>query len=820
MLKNYLKTAWRNLLRNRTLSLINLTGLSISVAFCALLFFHIRYEQSFDRFHEKKDRLFRVEATNFWGDPNGKAQQSIFAGLTRSEDEDNDLEFPLVVGRDMQYALPEVRSVTRFEDISRHNGQPLVRANGQVYKEEHALYAEANFFQNFSFPLLKGNKATVLTQPGNVVLAEATAKKYFGNADPVGKTIELVTDSNRLFRVAGVVADASANSSLKFSFVLPLEADGNYQRDIAEKFNRNHHFLIVELQSGVDAAVFEGKLNGWMRSYYLPSVATDYGLKPEVAKRFGFFLRPFADGHFNVSQGWGHYTDMKSIYQLVCIVGIILLLASLNYVLITVSNAASRSQEIGVRKVMGAGRGNVILQFWMETQLLVAAAVIIGMALALLGVPLLRVTIGSGVEYGSIRWVEVLEAGLVLAIILGLLAGYYPAMLISKLKPVTILKSFSAFRIRPRFSRVLVVVQFTCCVVLMMAALVIDRQMEYVQHKDLGFDKDQVLMVQNPTYDYDFTQRVRSQLYAFARTQPSILAYSALTGGLTGEANMNGFSLNGQRMVMRQISVDYDYFSLLGLKLVEGRLFSPQYAMDTARKVRAYVVNETMWKLLGKQAQLNVFNDSIYGTIVGVVPDYHLDRLNVKIQPEVHELAKRYMGTFLFKIKAGQTQTAIAALESQWKKATNNYPFTYTFLDQSIAQLYEADMRWRKAVQASCGFAILIACMGLFGLAAITAANRTREVGIRKVLGASVGELAGLLSRGFLGMVGLSFLIAVPLSWWLMNRWLEDFAYRIQISWWMFGVVGLVALGVALATVGFQVLKAARANPVDALRSE
>jgi putative ABC transport system permease protein len=820
MLRNYLKTAWRNLLRNRTLSLINLTGLSISVAFCALLFFHIRYEQSFDRFHEKKDRLFRLEMTNFWADPGEKPKGSLFAGLTRSADENNDLEFPLVVGRDMPNVLPDVQSVTRFEDIARHNGQPLVRANGQVYKEEHALYAEPNFFSNFSFSLLQGNKATVLAQPGNVVLSATTAKKYFGTADPIGKTIELVTDSNRLFKVVGVAADAPANSSLQFSFVLPLEADRNYQRDLAERFNRNHHFLIVELKPGVDAAAFERKLNGWMRGYYLPSLATGYGLKPEVAKRFGFYVRPFADGHFNVSEGWGHYTDVKSIYQLACIVGVILLLASLNYVLITVSNAASRSQEIGVRKVMGAGRGNVILQFWMETQLLVAAAVFIGMALALLGVPLLKATIGSGVGYGSIHLAEALEAGLVLAVLLGLLAGYYPAMLISKLKPVSILKSFSAFRIRPRFSRVLVVVQFTCCVVLMMAAFVIDRQMEYIQHKDLGFDKDQVLMVENPTYDYDFTRRVRDELYSFARTQPSILAYSAFTGGLTGEANTNGFSLNGQRMVMRQISVDYDYFSLLGLKLMEGRLFSPQYAMDTARKVRAYVVNETMWKLLGKQARLNVFNDSIYGTIVGVVSDYHLDRLNVTIQPEVHELANRYMGSFLFKVKAGQTRTAIAALESEWKKTTHNYPFTYTFLDQQIAKLYEANMRWRKSVQASCGFAILIACMGLFGLAAITAANRTREVGIRKVLGASVGELAGLLGRGFLGMVGLSFLIAAPLSWWLMNRWLEDFAYRIRIGWWMFGVVGLVALGVAMATVGFQVLRAARANPVKALRME
>jgi putative ABC transport system permease protein len=679
---------------------------------------------------------------------------------------------------------------------------------------------EENFVRNLSFPLIRGNAGNVLASAKGVVLSATTARKFFGDKDPMGRTIEIVSDIDRLMTVVGIAADAPANSSIQFGMVMPLSADPEFARDIREQFNHMDYALLVELSTPANRPAFLQKMNKWMKGYFLDHVAKDWQMKPAAVRDFGWFLRPFADGHYNVSHPWGHYTDVKSLYQLGCIVLVILLLASMNYVLIAVSNAASRSQEIGVRKVMGAGRGSVILQFWVETQVIVGFAVLAGLGLALLGVPLLNKVIGSGVTYGSISWGEVFVAGLVLSIGLGVLAGYYPAMLISKLKPVSILQRFSAFRVRPGFSRVLVVVQFSCCVVLMMAAFVIDRQMEYVNHKDLGFEKDQVLMIGNPTYDRDFTKRVKDGLYAFARTQPSIVHYSAMNGGLTGEYNTNGFKLNGQQQWMRELTVDFDYFELLGLQPVQGRFFNRSFTLDTSRAVRPMVVNEAMVKLLGKDFRLGVFDEALGGTIIGVVKDYHIESLSQAIQPTVHVLANRYAGTFLFKVRAGKMPATIAALEAVWKKVSNNYPFEYTFLDETITQMYAADMQWRKSVQVSCGFAILIACMGLFGLAAITAANRTREVGIRKILGASVSGLAAMMSRGFLGMVGLSFLIAVPLSWWLMNRWLGDFAYRIELSWWMFGMVGLIAVAVAMITIGFQVLKVARANPVRALRQE
>jgi putative ABC transport system permease protein len=806
MLKNYLLVAWRNLVRNPRLSLINLAGLSISVAFSALLFFHIRYEQSFDRFHRNGDRLYRLEMSDIWADG--------------PESDTHGLEFPLVVGTDLKNRFPEVSSVIRFKDMPRHMGDQLVRAGSQVYKEKGVYYADTTFFRHLSFPLLKGDPGTVLGTPGNVVLSASTAKKYFGDQDPIGKTIQLVSDSDRLFRVMGVVKDAPDNSSLQFTMVFPLTADPRYAIDLAERFNHMDYLTVVELKRDVDKAAFEQKLNAWMRTYFLPEVVQGAQLKPEVQKAFRLYLRPLADGHFDASAPWGHFTDMRSIYQLTCIVVVILLLAALNYVLITVSNAAARSQEIGVRKVMGAGRGSVILQFWVETQLIVLMATAVGMGLAVAGVPFLKSVIGSEVGYADITWLEVLVAALVLAVALGLLAGYYPALLISRLKPVSVLKNFSAFRIRPRLSRVLVVVQFGCCVVLMMAAFVIDRQMEFINHKDLGFDKDQVLMIHNPVFDAVFTKRVKERLHSFAQTQSSVLLYSAMNGGLTGQYNTNGFKLDGQQQWMKELTVDYNYFDMLGLKVVKGRVFSKDYPTDTVRKAAVTVVNESMWKLLGKHARLGVYDETIYGTIIGVVKDYHFENLSQPIQPMVHHLTGKFAGEFLFKVRAGEMRPTIAALQSAWKEITNNYPFEYSFLDQSIAQMYAADMRWRKAVEISSAFAILIACLGLFGLSAISVANRMKEIGIRKVLGATMGDLAVTLSTGFLVMILVAFAIAAPVAGWLMNRWLQGYAARIEVGWWMYALVGMVALTVALATISVQVWKAARANPVDSLRSE
>ena len=817
MLKNYIKIAWRNLLKHRSFSIINIVGLSFSVAFCLLLFFYIRHEQSYDSFHAKKNRLFRLEMTDVWASPDSKKDKHLFSFLTTNDDVENSISFPLIVGTDLQSKFPEIKNINRFYDIANHWGKQLVKAGNQVFKEQHVIFTDDNFFKVFSFHLKTGNSEIALTSPGNVVISETIARKYFGNENAIGKTIEIITQNNQLFTIAGIAEDAPSNSSIQFDILLPNQSDLAYKKNIEERFNHASHVFIVELGNNVSPQQFESKLQPWVKTYFADYIKEFKNVK---AENFHWYLRPFTACHYNKSGDWGHYTNANNIYQLACLVIVILLIASLNYVLLVISNAAARSQEVGVRKVMGANRRAIVLQFWVETQIMVLIAVLLGLLLTRLLLPLFNTIIGVDLNFNNFSWTDIFPTLVVLSIVLGVLAGYYPARIISKMKPVSILKSFATFKMNPRFSKVTVVLQYTSCVVLMIVAFIMNRQMQYISNKDLGFEKDQILIVSNPTYDDGFTKKTRTALFNFAASQRYIKMFSGMNAGLAGGGNTNGFELNGELKERKQLTVDYDYFEMLGLKLVQGRSFSRAIASDTSSLIKPVVVNETLYKMLGNTAAVGRFCEPIDGTIIGIVKDYHFETLSKKIEPQEHRLATKYEMNFLFKVKAGQMQTAIAKLEKEWKSITNNYPFEYTFLDQTISKMYEPEIRWQNTIQASCFFAILIACMGLFGLSAINAVNRTKEIGIRKILGASIKDIVRTLSSGFLVLVGISIIIASPIAWWIMNNWLQDFAYRTQISWWMIISVGLVALIIALITVSVQAIKAALANPVDSLRAE
>lgn len=818
MLRNYIKVAVRNLVKHRLFSVINIAGLSVSVMFCLLLFMHIRKEQSFDGFHAKKEVLYRLEMTDIWPNPDAKPKTHLFSFLTKEDDVKNGLVFPLVVANDLKMAFPEVEAIVPAKD----EGPKFVKWNRETFKEKNVLYAGEHFFQSFSFRLIKGNPKTALSDRKNIVLSEHIARKYFGEENPMGKTIEFAGYDSALFQVSGVVADAPLNSSYQYDMILPVTASSGYDDNIREGFNHMTHPLIVELKPGTDARQFEAKMNVWVKSYFTDPFFKEYGKYMKDAKPADvrWSLRKLTDCHYNVSDPWGHYTNARNIYQLSSLVIIILLIASLNYILLAVSSGAARTQEVGVRKVMGAQRKSLVLQFWIETQVIVIVAVVLGLVMAELMIPVFNSMIGSVIQPSDFFTWQMLLAGLFLCLLLGLFAGYYPALVLSKMKPVSIMKSFQTFKVNPRFSRWLVVMQYSACIVLMMAALVIGRQMNYISHKDLGFDKEQVILIENENYDIDQTKRTREQLRQVAETDPIFSGYSVMTGGLSGGGNRNGFRLHGEQKWLRQMDVDYDYFKILNIPLVKGRLFSREMASDTSTKIRPCVVNETLFNLLGNEARMNEYNEIIRGTIIGVVKDYHIESLASRIEPQQHMLTMGGVYYFMFKVKPGKMQQAIARLEKEWKRLSPVFPFEYTFLDESIAKMYEGEARWQKIIQASCGFAIIIACMGLFGLAAVSTANRRKEIGIRKVLGANVSTVVGTLSKQFVVMVLIAFVIAAPLSWWIMSKWLEDFQYRVQLSWWMFALVGVAALLVALLTVGVQTVRAALANPVKSLRSE
>ena len=815
MLKNYLKIALRNIVKNKGISIINLVGLSVSIAFCLSLVLYIRFEQSFDTFHQKRNHLFRLEMSDQDANLFEKPKKHFFSFLTKNEDIKNQIVFPLVAGPAIESNFPEIKSITRLKS----EGDLMVKVNHEVYKEAHSMYVENNFFNNFSFPLVEGNPNIAFPTKNNVILSEELAHKYFGTVHAIGKVIEVSSDTTELFTVSGVAKDAPANSSIQFSMIFPLQAQDDYDENIKEGFNHQNHITIIELRDGVNADSFEKKIQPWVQDYYVKPYNIANG-KYHMLTGMHWYLRPLVDCHYNSAGFWGHYTNADTIYQLACLVLIILLIASLNYILLAVTNTAARSQEVGVRKVIGANRKSIIFQFWMEAQVLVLLATLLGVVMARIALPLFNQIINTQISFDYFSYFQLIIIVLCLVILIGLVAGLYPALLISRMRPASMLKSFQTYKVKPGFSKILVVLQYAGSVVFIIAAVVINLQMRYISNKDLGFDKDQVLMVENPSFDPVFTKKVFADFEIFSHSEPSVLNYSAMAGTLDGGYNLNGFKLNGQQQWLRQISVDYNYFNLLGLHLVEGRLFMRDMATDTSQTYRPSVVNESLFKLLGTSAKVGQYNEAIRSTIIGIVKDYNFESLTKKIEPEQHRLANKYFSYFMFKIKKGRMSEAIAKIQEEWKKASGNFPFSYTFLDQSIAKMYEEEKRWQKTIQACCFFALVISCMGLFGISALNAMNRTKEIGIRKVLGASVQELVAVLSSNFLKMVCLSILIASPIAWWFMSQWLQQYAYRINFSWWIFVFSALSAIFIALISVGLQALSAARANPVNSLRVE
>lgn len=345
--------------------------------------------------------------------------------------------------------------------------------------------------------------------------------------------------------------------------------------------------------------------------------------------------------------------------------------------------------------------------------------------------------------------------------------------------------------------------------------------MRFISERNLGFDRDQIIMVKNPVWDFDFTNRVKQRLADFAKTRSYVSYFSGMNGGLDGSYNTNGFMLNGEQHWRKQLTVDFDYFEMLKLPILQGRSFSKSYPADSSRKMRATVVNETLFKLLGKTAKLGEFNEPLQETIVGVVKDYNFESLTQKIQPEDHVLPRGgYVSNFMFKIQAGHVSESIEKIGAEWKNITAGYPYEYTFMDQNIQKMYESDQRWMSVIQFACFFAVFIACLGLFGLSSINAINRFKEIGIRKILGASVADIVSTLSLKFVLWVGISIVIAIPIAWIVMNRYLEDFAYRIKIGWMLPAAVGVLAVVIAFITISIQAIRAALANPVSSLQSE
>jgi len=835
MLKINLKLAFRNIFRNKLYTAINVIGLSVASAFCILVYLYVDNEQSFDKFHHDGDRLYRVEETDIFSALRAKPQKSIFSGLMKDAEQKNMIQTPTALAVDLKRNFPEIENAIRFSGL----GDETIKVGNQSFKEkgDDLTYADADFFKVFNFPLISGNSSSVMSGRNQAVISERLAKKYFGKENPVGKILLMQNESNQSpLIVSGVFKNFPSNSSFQFNMILPMESNPDYQSDYNRGVESFSDPLVLKLKKGVDAAKFQAKLDVFAKQYFKPLLESLK--KNEFKTHVGYmhiFLRPFAEAHYNQATGWYHYTDLKNIYQLVCLTVVILFIACLNYILLTLTSAISRSQDVGVRKTIGAGRMQIILQYYTETQVLAFIAVIAGFLLSVICLPFFGSLTGTNIDLSNFSFGAIALFLFILGLSLGLLAGVYPALAMSGLKPLNIMRGFSAYRINPFLSKSLIVLQFTVCVIMVISTLAINKQVHFLNETDMGFNKDEILMLRSPYswLDKQKTLSLKDQLYQYAATDPAI---EDITSGSIyfGGVNYNGFIINGEKIMIQNLNVDYNYFSFLKIPIIKGRTFSRDITTDSAKlnypdlkksqkanlTFRSVVVNETLYKILGKPP-VGELNRQMGGIIIGVCKDYHTQDLTKKIEPAYHTLNAWVNNSFWIKIKAGQSlPKTMDKIKNNWNRLTGNLPFDYTFMDEEVAKSYDTYLHWMTTITTSCTLAIIIACMGLFGLSGLTTLNRTKEIGIRKVLGASVSNLFVLLNRGTIILALCSFILAAPISWYLIHQWLDNFAYRIKPDWVLFTVAGLIAMVTAIAAVSYHTVKAAIANPVDSLRSE
>ncbi|MFT4155272.1 ABC transporter permease [Parafilimonas sp.] len=792
MIKNYFKTAWRNLVKNKVFSFINILGLTIGITVCMMIFLFIMNEFSMDNFHKDGTRIYRV-MRGFKRD--GKSQSVAY------------LSGPYAPALLSDFKGQIVKAVR----INPNDN--LVTIGSQSFHEKKVLDVDSGFFNLFTFPLIKGDPSQVLKQPGNVVLTETTAKKYFGNIDDaMGKVITI--DKALPLKVAGIAKDVPSNSHLDFDIVLPLE---NYKdRSWMQQWINNGIYTYVLLAPNVTQAQIDKQLPAFMEKN-MGSDMRKYGLD------FSLSLLPLKDVYFqqDVFDGVKH-GDKTVVYIFLSIAVLILLIACINFMNLSTIRAAERSKEVGLRKVLGALRNNLIWQFMGESVLLTVISCMLSVGLLALAMPWYNQLLGYSL---TVSWtalpIYLFLIGVTIAV--GFLAGSYPAFFLSAFSPVQALKGrLKLGKGGASFRQVLVVVQFTISVFLIVGTIIITKQMNYVKNKQLGYDKTQTVMV--PVDNEDIYKNL-DVFKTGLQNASGVESVSAMSGEPGGFFDSYPVVVEGheERVNTRSEFADFEFVKTLGLKIIAGRDFSPQFPTDSTNAV---LINATAAAKFGWTPQqaigkwvLNPIRDSLKRQVVGVVNDFNFQSLKDNIEALVISPYKDRR-VVLIKLKPGNIQAGIDLIRKQYSKAASAYPFEYSFLDQQFDTLYKKDVRQQTILTVFAMLAILVACLGLFGLASFTATKRFKEIGVRKVLGSSVQGIVVLLSKDLLKPVLISMLIALPLGYWAMNKWLESFAYKTTLSWWVFAVAALLTFGIALITVSIKAIKAAVANPVKSLRTE
>ena len=810
MFKNYFKVAFRNLIRHSTFSIINIIGLAIGIACTMLIMMWVFDELTFDKFHKNADNIYRINT------------ELKFGGI--------DSDMPLssdMMGPCLKQDYPQIQEFTRIYSF---NPIKLIKRGTTFIKEFGIFYADSTFFKVFSFPAIAGNTQTALNEPNSVVITESIAKKYFGGSNAVGKIIETNESKNAFYKVTAVIRDIPQNSHFTFNFLLPAR-NLDYQWG---NYSSTNFFTYLLLKDGTDYKSFENNLEQYTVKYMWPYLQKliNVNSKSEFEKagnRIKHTLIPMTKIHLYSNRQYelGANGNIQYVYILSFIALFILLIACVNFMNLTTARSSGRALEVGVRKVLGSERENLIMQFLTESTLLAYLSILIAMVMVYFLLPLFNSISGKTLGLNNLLTLPLLSTILFLPLIVGIFAGIYPALFLSGFKPIQVLKGkLIAGRKGVGLRSALVVFQFSASIILIISTIIIYSQLNYEQNKNLGYKKDQILII-NDTY------ALKNNIDAFKTeiqkipgvSTASISNFLPVPSARSGQTFFQDPTLDVKNgFNMQKWSIDYDYINLLGMEIIKGRNFSKEYGTDSS----AMIVNEEAVKQLGLRDPigLNLYytdgssaNKLISYKIIGVVRNFHYESFKQQIGPLCFILGTN-TGSCSFKINSKNITAILDQAEAKWKSMAPDMPFSYRFMDESFNELYKSERNIGLTALAASLFAVFVACLGLFGLSSFMAQQKTKEIGIRKTLGASIYSILLLLLKDFLKWLILANIIAWPVSYYFMNKWLQEYAYRIQMRLWIFFLSGVVALVIALLTVGFQAVKAAIANPIEALRYE
>jgi putative ABC transport system permease protein len=799
MIKNYLKTAWRNIWKNKVFSAINIIGLSVGMAACIVIMLFVSYEKSFDNFHSKNIyRLNEVQTVGSQG-----TTQKVALSM-----------FPM--GPTLKQEYPEIKSFTRIHWGGKYQ---LTLEKKKIFLPQ-IFFVDSTFLRMFDFKVIRGDKETALLKPHTAMLTEETAKKLFGDADPIGKTITHYGDDTTSFVVTGIMANVPKNSQLQFDALFSFSSV--YKPWMFTNWGGNWLNTYVELAPGTNAAVLDKKFPAYLKKY----------LKGDGWKYLQLFVLPLKDIHANsadIGLDYINYQkfDRKSTNLFAIIALIVLVIACVNFVNLSTARSAERAKEVGIRKSIGAYRFQLATQFIGETIMIAFMALIIAIALVELAIPYINNLSERDISFSIFSSVYPILIVLGGTVIIGLLSGIYPAIYLSSFNPVRVLKgSIKVGKDKGSLRNILVITQFSSAIFLMIATVFVLKQLNFMQKQDPGYNRDQIVNIP--------LDGVTTKKYDLFKKE---LSGSTLIAGVTASQDILGSHLDQTGVTFRPsngpkedlgttlLVVDTNYLDLYKIKLVAGKNFSGDKMPDGSQ----FIVNEALAKELLKDhpkaplASLvgQRFGFDSLGTITGVAKNFNFNSLQYKIEP-MFMVSARHWGfrNISVKINGNNTAAALALIKSKWDSIYPDYPFEYQFLDDHFNEVYKADNQVSKIVGILAGLAIFISCLGLFGLASHSAERRVKEIGVRKVLGASVQNITLLLSGNFLKLVLIANLIAWPIAWFSVHKWLQDFAYHINIQWWIFLVSGIVSILIAFFTVSLQSIKAAITKPVESLRSE